>query len=120
MARKGKKQSQESQMSMNEIEQALMDSHTVEDMTRHPGWQIIRKYLVNTIRANNRLWLLSQKNDDLENIRFEAARCYAMLSLVENFKSERKKLEEIWFKLEGLVDEVPFDVDNESPQEENY
>ena len=101
-----------------EIEAALLDAHQVEDMTRHEGWQIIRKYLVNTIKANNRLWLLSHKGPELEKIRVEAARCYGMLSLIENFKSERKKLEEIWFKLEGLVDEVPFDVDNESPMEE--
>lgn len=105
---------------LSDVEQALQDCFKVQSLRNHEGWIVLRQYLERTIETNNRVWLLLPKDDPrLERMREEAARCYAMISLIENFEHERKKLEELWLKLQDESEDIPFDVDNRTPLKED-
>lgn len=106
-------------MSQNkrDMEQVMAECAKVEHMANSEGWAIIKGYLDNTIKVCNEKWLYMDKDDEkLEAVRQEAARCHAMISLVENFKTEGKRLWNLWTRLEGLV---PDSMVDESPNVED-
>lgn len=112
--------SQESQKNQQELEASLRECWDVKALTESPGWKVIANYLTKTIEANNRMWLTIPEGDSrLKDLKYHASVCYSMLSLIENFEVERKKLEDLWLKLEDENTSIPFDVDTQTPLKEN-
>lgn len=102
-----------------DIENIILEASKVDAMTGTEGWKIIKRYCENTIKSSHDSWLYADpKSVQLEKLRTDARTCHALLSLVENFREEGKRLFNIWAKAQGLVPNVPMDVDNESPNVE--
>ena len=102
-----------------EMEKVMMEAATIDNMSNHEGWKIVKRYCENTIRLSHDAWLYADpKSATLEKLRVDARTAHAMINLVENFKEEGKRLWNLWARAEGLIPEVALDVDNQSPNVE--
>lgn len=99
-----------------DLERIMMEAATIDQMTGHEGWKIIRGYLENTIRLSHDAWLYADpKSATLEKLRTDARTAHAMINLVENFKEEGKRLWNLWARAEGLIPDAQLE---KSPKEE--
>ena len=106
-------------MNKLEMEQVMLEAATIDNMTTHEGWKIIKRYLENTIRLSHDSWLYADpKSATLEKLRTDARTAHSMINLVENFKEEGKRLWNLWARAEGLIPEAAMDMDNKSPKVE--
>lgn len=102
-----------------DVEQLMLEAAKVDSMTNSEGWNIVREYCERTIKASHDLWLYADDDSKtLKELKSSARTAHAMISLVENFKEEGKRLWQLWAKAQGIVDEVSMDVDNKSPKVE--
>ena len=102
------------------MEQVMLEAATIDNMTTHEGWKIIRGYCENTIKLSHEAWLYADpKSATLEKLRVDARTAHAMINLVENFKEEGKRLWNLWARAEGLIPDTALDMDNKSPNVED-
>ena len=104
------------------MEQVMLEASKVDSMTASPGWSIIREYCERTIKHSHDTWLYADEdNKTVKELKATARTCHAIITLVENFKEEGKRLWNLWARAEGLIPEVAMDMDNKSPNiEENF
>lgn len=101
------------------MEGIMLEASKVDGMTNTEGWAIIRDYCERTIKHSHDTWLYSDEDNTLvKELKQTARTCHAMLTLVENFREEGKRLWNLWAKAEGLLPEVAMDMDNKSPNVE--
>ena len=97
------------------IEQMISDCHHVYQMSRTPGWIIMREVIDKTLETYSQMWMTMNKDRmEFDELRIEALACRKMIDLVESFDAQRKKLEEHWLKVNNPEFEVAMDMDNET------
>lgn len=97
------------------IEEMIADCHHVYQMSKTPGWEILRKVIDDTLTTYSSIWMTMNKNrPEFDELRIEALACKKMIDLVESFDAQRKKLEEHWLKVNNPEYQVAMDVDNET------
>lgn len=97
------------------IEEMISECHHVYQMSRTPGWEVMRRVIDGTLETYSKMWMTMNKSrPEFDELRIEALACQKMIDLVESFDAQRKKLEEHWLKANNPEFEVAMDVDNET------
>lgn len=98
------------------MESMMMEAAQIEQMTATEGWKALKSWCDNTLRLSHDSWLyVDEDNKTAKELKRNARTAHAILNLVENAKSEGKRLWNLWARAEGLIDEVAMDMDNVSP-----
>jgi len=103
-----------------DVENFISEANEVDIMTGTKGWDIMRRDIAEYMRNSNRLWMtMDQSSPQFEELRIRTLACHMLMSMVQDYKTNRVKMMDFYLKVKLPEYFIPFDVDNETPLTED-
>lgn len=96
-----------------ELRSFVNEAEQVSLMTRHPGWEILRRDIDDTrSKIGNKLAYFNPKTPEFEEARITYLSLDRLIRTIEDYAENRKRVLELLDKLEHPKDNIVLDVDN--------